>query len=220
MAAETHPGRSDGAGPTVDPVVVSSVTAWRGRFADGTPDGLDAVVVEFEGDGASIPPVAIPVGALSHLARVLFEAGRAETETVAPEPVDPLPSVGGPAWADLLAQPRHGADDLDDLPASPGVYAWLREGVPVYLGRAKSKRGLRSRIGADRLETETEIDRTGFRRAVAAHLGLSVDQRLDPDGLAAVNGWIAGCEVVWQAHPSTSEAMAAEARLRAEHDQS
>lgn len=220
MAAETHPGRSDGAEATVDPVVVSSVTAWRGRFADGTPDGLDAVVVEFEGDGASIPPLAVPVDALSHLARVLFEAGRAETETVAPQPVDPLPWVGGPAWAELLTQPRHGADDLDGLPASPGVYAWLREGVPVYLGRAKSKRGLRSRIGADRLETETEVGRTGFRRAVAAHLGLSVDQPLDPDGLAAVNGWIAACEVVWRAHPSTSEAMAAEARLRAEHDQS
>ena len=220
MTAEAHLGRPDGTEPTVDPIVVSSVTAWRGRFADGTPDGLDAVVVEFQARGASVPPLAVPVGALSHLARVLFEAGRAETEAVAPEPVDPLPSVGGPAWADLLAQPRHGADDLDDLPASPGVYAWLREGVPVYLGRAKSKRGLRSRIGADRLETETEIDRTGFRRAVAAHLGLSVDQRLDPDGLAAVNGWIAGCEVVWQAHPTTSAAMAAEARLRAEHDQS
>lgn len=207
-------GAGEPAGAT--PLLVSSVTAWRGRFADGSAEGLDAVVVEFDAEGGTVPPLAVPVDALSHLARALFEAGRTETEAVAPAATASV--IGGPAWAALLAGPRRPARDLGDIPPAPGVYAWLRDGVPVYLGRAKAKRGLRSRIGYDRLETEADLGRTGFRRAVAEHLGLPVDRRLDDAGLAAVNGWIAGCEVVWQAHPSSDSAMAAEAALRAEHD--
>lgn len=209
--------------PTHPPVPVGlhveAVSAWRGRFADpgrSGGDGLDAVVVEFRAVGGDVPPLIVPAAAVSHVARVLFEAARSETRPVAT--AEPPARIGGPQWARLLAEPRHRAADPSTIPASPGVYAWFRDGVPVYLGRAKSKRGLRARVGADQLAADTDVGRTGFRRAVAEHLGLPLHEPLDAAGLARTNDWIAACEVAWIACATSTEALELEAALRAEHD--
>ena len=56
--------------------------------------------------------------------------------------------TSGPLWQRMNGQPRRAADQLvrADVPTSPGVYAWYREGKPVYSGRAIGAGGLRARV--------------------------------------------------------------------------
>ena len=50
----------------------------------------------------------------------------------------------------MNSQPRRAVDQLtrSDVPTSPGIYAWYREGKPVYSGRAdRIRRPERSSLG-------------------------------------------------------------------------
>lgn len=92
----------------------------------------------------------------------------------------------------------------EDLPATPGVYVWLRDGKPVYAGRALTKGGLRTRVGRRHLDTSLDLSHSSFRRNVCEHLlGIPTTvSRQQPsvmteDQVATVNDWIAGCEVGW-----------------------
>ncbi len=46
----------------------------------------------------------------------------------------------GPLWEKMNARPRRSAAKLvaSDVPHNPGVYAWYRNGRPIYVGKAKS----------------------------------------------------------------------------------
>ncbi len=220
-------------GPAGDPAArvqgrhVTSVQAWRSRIGGdgaGDADALDAVVIEFGVDGASVPPLVVPTSSIARLAAVLLDAAESETRSLPAAEAPAGRGPTGPAWDRLRAAPRHLAADVPDLdvPKAPGVYAWFCDGVPVHLGRAKSKRGLRARISGDHLPEEALVPDGSFRARVAAHLGCSVvvgddgRPRVAPEDLGRLNAWIACCEVAWIACDAASQAIDLEAELLAE----
>ena len=77
----------------------------------------------------------------------------------------------GPASARMLALPRTSVLEIDikSVPRAPGVYAWFRQGAPVYGGKASGEGGLRDRIGKH-LGLELDLSRSSLRRNVAEHL--------------------------------------------------
>lgn len=123
------------------------------------------------------------------------------TDITPPPPGPPSgPPVLGDNWRRLLAAPRVAAATLmaEDLPATPGVYVWLRDGKPVYAGRALTKGGLRTRVGRRHLDTSLDLSHSSFRRTVCEHLlGIPTAvsrQRpsvMTEDQVATVNDWIA-----------------------------
>lgn len=139
----------------------------------------------------------------------------------------PSPPVRGPGeqWERLLVAPRSkaGALELTDLPTSPGVYAWFRDGEPVYAGRALTKGGIRTRVGRRHLDTGLDLSHSSFRRNVCEQLlGIptGVSRRrpsvMTADQVAAVNEWIASCEVAWITFDDPDEARAFERAVLAE----
>ena len=74
----------------------------------------------------------------------------------------------------LVSAPRHGVSGLvkDDVPTSPGLYAWWpRDGPdrPVYVGRALGAKGLRGRIWSQHLRPAAK--ESAFRKGVTrAHV--------------------------------------------------
>lgn len=122
-------------------------------------------------------------------------------------------------------QPRHAAGQLSrrDVPTAPGVYAWYRDGKPIYSGRAIGKRGLQERIWGNHLKTGHDLSRSSFRRNVCEHLGIAPTSKttIRPTVMTAadvepLNRWIGGCEVAWIECDSPSEAETLERRLHAE----
>ena len=110
----------------------------------------------------------------------------------------------GRLWARMNGEPRRPAAVLvgRDVPTSPGVYAWYREGKPVYSGRALGAEGLRGRVWKYHLKTGNDLSRSSFRRNVCEHLDIAPTSRttLRPTVLTAtevepVNSWIRECDV-------------------------
>ena len=68
-----------------DAVGVTSIHAWRGRFAgDPEPDGstapFDAVVLEFGVDVGDLPPLIVPLDAVAGLAAVIVQAASLDAD--------------------------------------------------------------------------------------------------------------------------------------------
>ena len=129
------------------------------------------------------------------------------------------------AWRRMNSQLRHRAAELSrpDVPTMLGVYAWYRDGVPVYSGRAIGEAGLQERIWGNHLKRGTDLSRSSFRRNVCEHLGIAPTSRtrLRPTVLTAedvepVNAWIRDCEVAWIACVSSTEAARLEQTLHGE----
>ena len=103
----------------------------------------------------------------------------------------------------LAAAPRHRPRTLvkADVPSSPGVYAWYRDGELIYSGRADS---LVRRLWANQVGHSGSLGSSAFRRVVAERLGIASAAQirsgryvLTDDELARVRAWILGCEVAW-----------------------
>ena len=125
----------------------------------------------------------------------------------------------------MNAQPRVRVPDVDfaTLPTTPGVYAFYRDGVPVYVGVAAGKGGLRRRLQREHLDVRLDLSRSAFRRNVAEHLRVATiaQAKLRPtvmtaEQVDAVNAWIAGCEVGWMEASSAAHARLMEGELKAE----
>lgn len=153
---------------------------------------------------------------------VISSAAIAASPTVA--------STGGAAgsqggWDRMHAQPGHrvAGFDPDVVPAQPGVYAFYRDGEPVYVGRAIASGGLQRRLKTQHLKTGNDLSWSAFRRNVAAHLGIApstvTTQRppqLSDEQVAPVNEWVGGCEVRWIACSTEAEATQLEIDLKNE----
>jgi hypothetical protein len=125
----------------------------------------------------------------------------------------------------MNSQPRRAAEQLSgrEIPTTPGIYAWYREGDPVYSGRAVGKSGLRGRIWRNHLNEGTDLSRSSFRRNVCEHIGIAptTTTTVRPTLMTAadvepVNRWIRGCEVAWIECNSAPEAKALETALHEE----
>lgn len=73
------------------------------------------------------------------------------------------------------AAPRRAAASLtgSDIPKRPGVYAWYRDGRPLYSGRALGVEGLHVRLWKNHLKAGADLSRSSFRRNVCEHLGIA-----------------------------------------------
>jgi hypothetical protein len=136
----------------------------------------------------------------------------------------PAHPSSGVQWAKALAVTRHDVSRLrsEDIPRSPGVYIWFREGEPVYVGEARGLKGLRGRLAAHRASSR-DLSRSTLRASVAvAELGVSRARArsrpsvMSVDEVAVVNGWLAGCELGWIECPSQESAHDLETALRQE----
>lgn len=125
----------------------------------------------------------------------------------------------------MNAQPRRVAADLakDEVPTSPGVYAWYHTAEPVYSGRAIGKDGLQGRIWANHLKTGNDLSRSSFRRNVCEYLGIAPTSTtrlrptvMTPEDVARVNAWIRECHVAWIEFAADTEASGFEIALHAE----
>jgi hypothetical protein len=131
----------------------------------------------------------------------------------------------GPRWEVLNRRPRHRAGGLQrqDVPSAPGVYVFYRDGVPVYVGRAGARGGLRRRLLSNHLSRSADLSRSTLRRSVAAELGVATraGAAVRPTGLtgeqvAPVNAWLAACEVAWVECADANHAAELEETLRVE----
>lgn len=123
--------------------------------------------------------------------------------------LDEIPRRNSRAWS------------RQEIPATPGVYFWFRDGSVVYVGEAKGKAGLRGRLGAH-LATRNDLSRSTLRASVAvAQLGVDrATARSRPSVMTAeqietVNAWLSGCELGWVECSSGAEAHELETELRA-----
>lgn len=130
----------------------------------------------------------------------------------------------GPRWEVLNRRPRRRAGGLhpQDVPSAPGVYAFYRDGVAVYVGRAGT-RGLRRRLLSNHLSRSPDLSRSTLRRSVAAELGVATraeaavrPTQLTGEQAAPVNAWLAACEVAWIECVDANDAAELEKALRAE----
>lgn len=125
----------------------------------------------------------------------------------------------------MNSQPRRAAEQMlsRDIPTTPGVYAWYREGEPVYSGRAIGKTGLHERIWGNHLKKGNDLSRSSFRRNVCEYLGIAPTSEttvrptlMTGADVEPVNHWIRGCEVAWIECDSAPEAEALERALHVE----
>ncbi len=128
-------------------------------------------------------------------------------------------------WADMHHRPRtsarllRSAADRRRVPSTPAVYAWYREGRPVYVGKADT---LQRRVG-NHMGQGRAMTNSAFRRNVAECLGIApataIKSRVHRCSAAEadrVNAWIRGCELAWIPCETPSDAVALESRLKAE----
>lgn len=131
----------------------------------------------------------------------------------------------GRLWMTMNSQPRRSASTLskDRVPATPGVYAWYRDGEAIYVGRAVGAGGLRGRVWKEHLDTGNDLSRSSFRRNVCEHLGIAATSRtrlrptvMETREVAQVNEWIRQCEVAWISCSSDGDAIELEDRMKHE----
>lgn len=123
-----------------------------------------------------------------------------------------------PEWDVVLTQPRRPASEARriDIPNSPGVYAWFRDGECVYLGKAAN---LRSRLSTH-LGESLDLSRSTLRSWVAVR-ELDVTREytrrrptvMTPGEVAIVTGWIRGCDLAWVTTDSKEDAAQLESKL-------
>ena len=135
------------------------------------------------------------------------------------------PSSRGPLWRQVEALPRHDSARLTrkTVPDKPGIYAWFRDGEPVYSGVAAGADGLRGRIWKYHLKTGTDLSHSSFRRNVCEHLDIAPTSKtrtrptwMTAEDVEPVNRWIRGCEVTWLTLGSAAEAKQFERDLHSE----
>ncbi|CAN5613952.1 hypothetical protein BH24ACT14_BH24ACT14_03480 [soil metagenome] len=121
------------------------------------------------------------------------------------------------------ATPTHTGRRLRGHPDDPGVYAFYRDGTPVYVGVATRAGGLQRRLQREHLNTGHDLSRSAFRRNVAEHLGVATvaqaKQRpsvMTDEQVDAVNAWVAGCQVAWMETSSGKQAGQLEKELKSE----
>lgn len=131
----------------------------------------------------------------------------------------------GTRWELFNARPRRHAGTLqrEDVPGAPGVYAFYRDGIPVYVGRALGRDGLRGRLLGNHLRTTPDLSRSTLRRSVAAELGVATraeaaarPARRTREQVEPVNDWLAACEVAWVERATALQAAELEEALRVE----
>jgi hypothetical protein len=127
----------------------------------------------------------------------------------------------GQLWNQMNATNRSPAETITrpSIPDAPGVYAWYREGEPVYAGKAKN---LKTRLWTH-LATTPDLSRSAFRRNVCEHLGIADTSitkqrptRMKATDVEPVNTWIRQCEIGWIELATPGDAVSVEARLLAE----
>lgn len=146
----------------------------------------------------------------------ILGALEATTERATANELEPA----GPDWKRLLAAPRCRADTFvrTDAPAEPGVYLWLRDNDPQYVGTATS---LRKRLSTH-LGGGASLAGSSLRRNVCELLfqippsvtGNPTRQRVTSEQAAAIQRWLRGCELSWVRSRSAGDAAAMETRLR------
>lgn len=128
-------------------------------------------------------------------------------------------------WEEMNARPRRSGSSLmsADVPKTVGVYAWYRDGLAIYAGRAVGAKGLNERVWKNHLANGPDLSRSSFRRNVCDHLGIAntAVSRIRPTRLSAtdvepINAWIRDCEVAWIEFDSVEEAKGYELDLLAE----
>ena len=104
------------------------------------------------------------------------------TEPTTPFIPDQLPTE----WQALLDRYRHPVARLEVgvAPPDPGVYAFLHDGVPVFIGAASN---LRSAL---QTQLNPDLSASPFRGNVARALGAGAD-------VGAADRYVGGCEVSW-----------------------
>ena len=128
----------------------------------------------------------------------------------------------GPLWSAMNKQMRHAAHSINpsNVSDAPGVYAWYKNGQPIYVGKGTS---LRRRIIKEHCDTGCDLSRSAFRRNVGEHLGVATMSimKLRPPTLNAtkvlpVTNWIKACEVAWIVCVDADGAAQLEADMKAE----
>lgn len=234
-------GRFVVAGTTVELTAPGVAAALRGVAPE--PVVKHAVDV-----GGQLFPVVQALEAASGVPRASTRSARARAvltalgmwlveldSTTAPSPRQPSAPHGAPvvnvaapiggAWKLMASQPAHLVADLDVslLPSAPGVYAFYRDGKPMYVGRAIAAGGLRRRLSTQHLRTGNDLSWSAFRRNVAAHLGVAptaVTKKRPPQltdaQVAPVVSWVQECELRWIACTTREQASTLEEQLKAE----
>jgi hypothetical protein len=127
----------------------------------------------------------------------------------------------GPSWDEILSveflDPR--AMRPEDVPTLKGIYVWIRDGSPVYAGRAKGIDGLRGRLKAH-LALGRDLSRSTFRSWVAVSiLGLPRSETrrrpsvMTDSQVRQVNDWISACRVGWITRATAGEVVEFEKQL-------
>ena len=106
------------------------------------------------------------------------------TEPTTPFIPDQLPAE----WQALLDRYRHpvAGFEVGVAPPTPGVYAFFRDGVPVFIGAASNLRGALQA----HLNLNGDVSAPTFRTNVARALGAGAD-------VGAADRYVGGCEVSW-----------------------
>jgi hypothetical protein len=130
----------------------------------------------------------------------------------------------GPLWEAMSKRPRFSMSSLTaaGLPEEPGVYAFYRQHVPVYVGLAE-KQSLRGRVWGNHRGRGVSMTGSALRRNVAEHLGIASAADIksgryqpSPADAATVVEWIDECRLAWIECASPSEAKALESEMKAE----
>jgi hypothetical protein len=207
--------------PTVDAVRTLTDLAHQTRRHGGAQESAD-----FAAEAASVlAAVAANVGGVETLlggrpdsweANLLRQLVNGTVPAAALDDEQVPDGPHGQHWRALTSVERHAPqtvrNDQTMIPRGPGVYAWFRDGEPVYVGRAASKGGLRHRLG-QHLEIGTDLSHSTFRAWVAVdQLGLTRKAARDRlagvtlEQAAAVTAWVDGCAVGWVELDSVGEA--------------
>lgn len=129
------------------------------------------------------------------------------------------------AWRDLLSSAWWSVDALEkvDLPDSPGVYAWMRDDQPIYVGMATS---VRKRVWSQHLSGGVSLTSSSLRRNICDFLfQISPAETANPNHVnvtpaqaVAIRNWLFECDIVWAESASTDAARAYRDQLRQQHD--
>ena len=130
--------------------------------------------------------------------------------------------MNGPLWARMNFQKRWSPATLRTarVPTGPGVYAWYRAGIPVYVGKAAS---LKRRLVTEHCDTRCDLSRSAFRRNVGEMLGIATMAQmkarpsvLSASQVAPVSAWIDACEAAWIECDTEADAKHLEDEMKAE----
>lgn len=88
----------------------------------------------------------------------------------------------GPLWQRMNEHPRVPASTFsaNQVPTDPGVYAWYRDGAPVYVGKAGD---LNQRVWKNHMGRGVVMTGSAFRRNVSQHLGIATAADIQPAGI-------------------------------------